>query len=1063
MMIYLKNIKSSQVVGQRRISIEFRYCSVAILFFSFLMFALCRTQDVTTIDSTEETPKPTSTTKHSVARKCNSDKEFHCQSEDKCIPIEWLCDFTEQCLDGEDEFGCSPEWCMFEHGMCNWKNVFKSRREGEDLIAWRKYHNSPEQKQQQQQSSKLSNSKAQTSKQTNLSSQTSYKDVVASSPLDVNELIQEKLNGLNSRTKPSTNFIFAPLIINSHQTLLSETNGNHNFNLNKTIRNTNLIRSASFRSPFISQTNSMCQLRFKYALWAKLIDNIREGSFKIILTLEVKLHEHPLMSAPSSSSFVSHDKTNGHERGRVKVIWSKSIESSSVSAPRSSNLSKATTSSTQESPSGIEENEWLVDVVELGHLKQIEIGFDVRLAIIPLADENRPQEKGKAREGERVEGGERENPILQSEHQQYKRQQIGEMITELNYQQQNQHQFQQEQEQQQQQHYWQRQHLKSLPHASIVALNWLKFQGCAWPQGKHENSVYLNLADRIDLMHTVAQANQAVRQGRLQFDKSNPTKNTPTNKGVEKDKTPRINFNHDIAANLNPVDCDVAGCNDKQQLSSASCRTSEFQCQNSICLEEHKLCNFVNDCMSEIGSSTQSEDEQRDLCQNVPGMEDFESSSLASSGLFQNHHSNEWERAIEMRTNDEINTEVTPANTTITTTKTAATTSSSIAKKLSKFWTLTSNWPVDKIRVQNSKTLSRSHLPRRDHTLRSSKGSYLSLELPRHINSFSELNKNSESRNIHWAYLRSAWMRKLNPERGQCRVKFFYNLVSDKLNIGTTLERGQYFKLYLAVEHFIGREVGENTREEDQSTRKIDRLIFSHVKDYESSSLIGRGSLIEYPGVDFWREVNYELVGLSEGDLFYVKIAIIVEILGEDGFKKHKTTINIDDLSTHFGCGFVEEDNIKHIISHCQAEQDNISLKLSDYATNTNDSSSKLLEYYNLVRKKRANSGTVEFEPHKLIIGVVIVLSSIAGLILIIVYIVVPYVERVVISYHDQLTAGLSGIGSTPGQSHENVANACELTTTDSDWEQISRRWRRTNFNDNIMTDNEITVLESSS
>lgn len=990
------NPKSSQVA---RLKISFEFWSRIAIFLATFVLVICKSQTMSArspLGSTLETVGD-----RYYVKKCQNDEEFHCTSENKCIPKEWVCDLNEQCLGSEDEFGCSPQFCTFENNLCNWKNEFKSVHQGENLIAWRRYRNSIGH-----------NSRAQIDFSKQTSSSTSYKNALTSQP-NVNQIIQAKIDEFNSKATPNTNFIFTPLIFSNNPP--TQENSVEQYAGKSENRTRNLIRSSSFKSPFISQTNSMCELRFKYALWSKLFNSVKENPLKIILTLEVKLYEHFPLNSTSNLS----DKSTRHSADKVKVLWSKSIESSSIPVPPTME-----TSPTPESTFGGEEVEWLVGVVELGHLKQIEIGFDAKLTVIPLDDmnvrgnENKPQEKSKAR-GDR---------ILPAGHQQHK-EQGGDMIMEMD---------SRQQTQQQQQLV-----LKRLPHASIVALNWFRFQGCAWPQGKHENSLYLNLADQMDSVHT--HVNPNFRDGPQLNEKSNPTNNTLANKQLEEDKTPRREISDHGDTNINLLDYDVGGHNDEQQLNS--CRTSEFQCQNSICLEEHRLCNFVNDCMNE--SPTQSEDEHRDLCQNVPGMEDFESLSLTEDENSENYPVESGEVEI---TREEAMT------TTRATIAEETTKRPFISRKLSKFWILTSNWPTDKIRVQNSKLSSKLHLPRRDHTLKSAKGHYLSLEVPRHINAFSaptnniRYSRNGEnSLNVYWTYLSSVWMRRLDPERGECRIKFFYNIVSDRPNIGTALQRGQTFKIYLAVEHIVAKEANETGEEKFEGTRKIDKLMYSHLKDYEDSNLIGRGSLIEYPGVEFWREVNYELVGLEKGDLFYVRIAIIVETLGGDGSKWHRTTINLDDLSTHFGCGLAaeeekeEEKELKNFLSQTKR-----TFRLTDY-TGAQNKSSKILEYYNLVRRKRTSTGAVEFEPHKLIIGVIVVLSSIAGLILIIVYIVVPHVERIVINYHDQLTIG---------QSTEIIVNACELTTTEyieSEWEQISRGYRGTN-NGNIMTDNEVTL-----
>ncbi|KHJ47277.1 Low-density lipoprotein receptor domain class A [Trichuris suis] len=38
--------------------------------------------------------------------KCNPETEFHCPSDNRCIPKGWRCDGGKDCSQGEDEQGC---------------------------------------------------------------------------------------------------------------------------------------------------------------------------------------------------------------------------------------------------------------------------------------------------------------------------------------------------------------------------------------------------------------------------------------------------------------------------------------------------------------------------------------------------------------------------------------------------------------------------------------------------------------------------------------------------------------------------------------------------------------------------------------------------------------------------------------------------------------------------------------------------------------------------------------------------------------------------------------------
>lgn len=518
---------------------------------------------------------------------------------------------------------------------------------------------------------------------------------------------------------------------------------------------------------------------------------------------------------------------------------------------------------------------------------------------------------------------------------------------------------------------------------SYVALDWLEFHECNWPLGSRESE---ELAE---------------------FD----------------------------MANLDTSD------NNMTVSLAFTCPEDKFRCENGICLDKRKLCNWVDDCcqINKCDAVTEADDESYSVCQSVPAMENFERSTLAPNSSMPD----------------------TPSDGLLS--------RKSVSRRENRAsWTMGAYWPETMINIQNSlseqfdvRTDNPMELPATDHSTGTKRGHYLSLELP--ASSASSTSGSGEvevDQQLYWLYLDSPWLFRKSRESGECRVKFFYNFVSSEF---AKAQQSQTWaaQIYIAIQHFV-LELDPN-RSSIQSRRTLDHVIHTEGNNKFATLFKAAKSKahIEYPGVDFWREVNVNIEELNENELFFIRILILFDNTVEDSMLIHsRASINFDDLATHFGCSLAYglSANLTKLCQDFKLNTTNPLKSLESVASNRtaclgqgcpNQGLKHNGEMTSSVERPDESPCDSPNETHKLITSVLLILLLLIGVITLLVFVVVPYIERFAINQQEQIIRDLRDMDTLTG---------IYETANGLGWIESSRDWRHSSPSDLFLTTSSANV-----
>lgn len=981
--------------------------------------------------------------------RCNAETEFHCELERRCIPREWRCDFLEQCLDGQDELSCPPERCNFEHDHCYWLDEPANSSEGHNF--WRRYS--------------VGLASERVAANMVLGHQSKPKDRAAGQ--SVATLLSELSSELPERSK----FIFVPISWKQHQVRrrAADTSNLSSDHLR--------VRRARITTPAIGRSSGMCQLRFEYAILAtstasrlhwranttlRLVAEHAAGNGTTELEQGRRVVWLRKLNWSPSADLGQNESAGGQGGEQDKAIGYHRESRDRAGTPT------------------ILGTDWTVGVAELGHLERFKLSFEVVSSVgarpqtsartatnnrksTPSGPDHAANEAGEGpapadhRTGaptSNVAGNLCAGPAGD----------CGRRPISKNAQRPATSAFEGPSE-------------RAPPAAPadhsfegvLVGLRWLEFHACRdWPRGAANDPRRLPLGPFEGGGSTTNSGNKRKLEPELESvvraRKLALTRDTTQRERATNSTEPATHLEDD----QNDDETDDYD-DDEETLSArekaAECLPTEFRCSSGACLCLSRLCNFVDDCYTSNGrralawpwlavAGSKSDDESNNLCQPILGRESFEPDDGPRR---QEMHPAESQQMELFSTSRPDKFWHLTGNWPIGRV--------SIRRSMNP-----KSEPQAHLPFQDHTTRSEagSYL---SLELPSPPGGGASGPRVLWASIQSQWMQRLNEREFGECRLKFFY-NFISPQLAALatgRHTNSNNHLPLKLSIGLEhLSLGNQ-KQWLDS----GSERRPLERQRTKVVRTVETVLHSELEvDIERLTSRNRSHApIELAGVDFWREVNVPIGALNEGDFFQLRLVILAQLQQEPAdlsnqSRQHQMdplgSVNIDDLATHFGCGPVED-------AHQLERLNKLALlfwreavpKPSDYlrpvaqstlwplknkwnrfgpisgqhqgqsAASHHDQSS-WFEYDESPWPSVTGLDSAplrswplshqhhfeQVEPQTLVAYVLCALCLIIGLIALIVFVMVPYVERAMMQHHNQIQLSLSGEISDVPASH---------------------------------------------